>query len=634
VFERFPSDPVRPGLREESLFKLFHQRIRISLIPSEVALQRTRQFFPELVTILGFGLSALLGVVVNLARTAYVRRRAIEQVNARLMAENEERRRAEQALRASQAATRKLSLVASSTDNLVAITDATGRLEWINDSFVRLLGFSPPEVIGRHLTQVLISPDTDSATVVRLRDACQRAAPFNADLVCHARAGARYHLHLDLQPVRNEAGVVENFIAMFIDITARVETENHLRHAKEEADAASRAKSEFLASMSHEIRTPMNGVIGMTSLLLETPLSAEQRDCVDTIRASSDALLSVINDILDFSKIESGRMELKLHPFDLAGCIEDALDLFAVQAAAKKIDLAYCIEPGVPAWIVGDVARLRQVMVNLLNNAVKFTPHGFVSVEVRRAELPPPSPPRDSTAVPVQPNPAIAAPESCLIEIGVRDTGIGIPAKKVSVLFKPFSQIDSSNTRKYGGTGLGLVICQRLCSLMGGEIRVESEPNRGSWFAFTIPVQPLPAPPSPPLAALPAGWQGRTVLVVDSHAASRRFLATALTRAGLTCLPAESALAARTLADGSPPPALLIVDHALPDGAGRQLVLDLRKRWQQPRLPILFMLPAGESTPPALLAELAPALPLFKPLKIASLLLTIRSSLVPPSPPA
>ncbi len=635
VFERYPPDPVRAGLREESVFNLFNQRIRISLIPSEVALQRARQFFPELVTILGLGLSALLGAVVNLARTAHVRRRAIERANARLLAENEERRRAEQALRASQAATRKLSLVASSTDNLVAITDAAGRLEWINDSFVRLLGFSPPEVIGRHLTQVLISPDTDSATVVRLRDACQRAAPFNADLVCHARDGARYHLHLDLQPVRNEAGAVENFIAMLIDITARVETENHLRRAKEEADAASRAKSEFLASMSHEIRTPMNGVIGMTSLLLETPLTAEQRDCVNTIRASGDALLSVINDILDFSKIESGRMELKPHPFDLAGCIEDALDLFAVQAAAKKIDLAYCIEPGVPAWIVGDVARLRQVMVNLLNNAIKFTPHGYVSVEVHRVEMPSPVPARASVAEPAQPmNPPAAAAEPCLIEIGVRDTGIGIPAKKVNLLFKPFSQIDSSSTRKYGGTGLGLVICQRLCSLMGGEIRVESEPGRGSLFAFTIPVQPLPAPPPPPVAALPAELQGCTVLVVDGHGANRRFLTTALTGAGLTCLSAESAQAARTLAGGRPPPALLIVDHALPDGAGGQLVLDLRKRWQRPRLPILFMLPAGESTPPALLAELAPALPLFKPLKIASLLLTIRSSLIPPSQPA
>ena len=174
--------------------------------------------------------------------------------------------------------------------------------------------------------------------------------------------------------MRNEAGAVENFIAMLTDITARVETENYLRRAKEEADAASRAKSEFLASMSHEIRTPMNGVIGMTSLLLETPLTAEQRDCVNTIRSSGDALLAIINDILDFSKIESGKMELEQQPFELAACMEEALDLFAVQAAAKHIDLAYFIDPGVPAWIVGDVTRLRQVMVNLAQQRRQIHP--------------------------------------------------------------------------------------------------------------------------------------------------------------------------------------------------------------------------------------------------------------------
>jgi len=621
VFEQFPPDPVRASLREDSVFNLFNQRIRISLTPSEVVLQRGRQLFPELVTVLGLGLSLLLGVVVDLARTAHVRRRAAERANERLVTENEERRRAEQALRASQAATRKLSLVASSTDNLVAITQATGRLEWINDSFVRLLGFSLAEVIGRHFTQLLVGADTDPTTVSRLQDALQRAVPFHADLVCHARDGRRYHLHLDLQPVHSETGVVENFIAILTDITARVETEHHLRRAKEEADAASRAKSEFLASMSHEIRTPMNGVIGMTSLLLETPLNAEQRDCVNTIRSSGDALLAIIKDILDFSKIESGKMELEQQPFELAACIEEALDLFAVQAAAKHIDLAYFIAPGVPAWIVGDVTRLRQIIVNLLNNAVKFTPHGYISIEAYPAETP--------LDVPHPPPPT----EPCLIEIAVRDTGIGIPPEKRNLLFKPFSQIDSSTTRKYGGTGLGLVICQRLCGLMGGEIRVESEPGHGSVFVVTIPVHPMPSSSPSSADVFPAPLQGRSVLVVDEHAASRRFLTITLGGAGLTCQAAESVQAARSLAEHIPPPALLIVDQLLPDGEGRQLALDLRKHWRQPQLPILLLLPVGESIPRALLAELAPTLHLFKPLKITPLLLAIRSFFVPPAPP-
>jgi PAS domain S-box-containing protein len=635
VFEQFPPDPVRTDLREESVFNLFNQRIRISLTPTEVALRRGRQAFPELVTGLGLGLSVLLGIIVNLARTAHVRRRAAEQANKRLVAENEERRRAEQALYASQAATRKLSLVASSTDNPVAITRANGHIEWINDSFARLLGFNLAEVTGRHLTQVLVSPDTDPAIVSRLRDALRQNAPLHADLVCHARDGKRYDLHLDLQPVHSDTRVVENFIAMLTDITARVETENYLRRAKEEADAASRAKSEFLAAMSHEIRTPMNGVIGMTSLLLETPLTDEQRDFVSTIRTSGDALMSIIKDILDFSKIESGKMELEQQPFELAACIEAALDMFAVQAAAKHIELAYFIDPGVPAGIVGDVIRLRQIIINLLNNAVKFTPRGSVSVEVSPVEIPQPAPRPASGTAPTPAAGAAPAPaEACLIEIAVRDTGIGIPQEKRTRLFKPFSQVDSSATRKYGGTGLGLVICQRLCALMGGEIRVESEIGRGSVFTITLPVQPMPMSGPPPVGALPAALQGGSVLVVDDHAASRRFLTNTLRGAGLACEAAQSVQAARRLAERIQPPILLIVAQALPDGEGRQLVIDLRNLWQQPLLPVLLLLPAGEPIPRTLLADLAPVLPLTKPLKNTPLLLTIRSFFVPPVKPA
>ncbi|MFA5057597.1 MAG: ATP-binding protein [Opitutaceae bacterium] len=623
VFERSPPDPVRENLREESTFNLFNQRIRIGLAPSETALQRRRHLFPELVTGLGFGLSLLLGIATHLGRTAHLRHRAAQEANERLVAENEERRRAELALRASQAAARKLSLVASSTDNLVAITSPDGRLEWINDSFVRHLGFSLSAVIGRHLTQLLVSPDTDSALVVRLREALQQGAPFNSDLVCHARDGQRYHLRLDLQPVRSDTGSTENFIAILTDVTARVETESHLRRAKEEADAVSRAKSEFLASMSHEIRTPLNGVLGMTSLLLDTPLNPEQRDCVNTIHASGDALLSIINDILDFSKIEAGEMKLEHHPFELAACLEDALNRFAVQAAAKHIALAYFIDPVVPAWIVGDATRLRQVIVNLLNNAIKFTPHGHVSVEVRRMETPAP---RGGSSA------GLAAIAPCLLEIAVRDTGIGIPREKQNLLFRPFSQVDSSSTRKYGGTGLGLVICERLCSLMGGEIRVESEPDRGSVFTITIPVQPISPSSRPPAEMIPAALRGRPVLAVDGHAANRRFLSIILEEAGLACQVVESAQAALAAAARMPAPALLIIDLSLPDGESRQLALDLRKLWRQPQLPVLLLLPADDSLPPVVLAGLAPALHLFKPLRISPLLLAIRSFFVPASP--
>jgi PAS domain S-box-containing protein len=632
VLEQFPPGLVRQDLREESTFNLFNQRIRISLSPSAVALQRGRRFFPELVTGLGLGLTVLLGAVVHLARTALVGRRAAEQANEQLVAENEERRRTEQALQASQAATRKLSLVASSTDNLVAITDAAGCLEWINDSFVRLFGFGLTEVTHQHLTQFLVSPEADPATVSRLRSALQRAVPFNADLACHARGGRQYHLHLDLQPVHNATGDVENFIALLVDITARVETENHLRRAKEEADTASRAKSEFLAAMSHEIRTPMNGVIGMTSLLLETPLTSEQRDCVNTIRVSGDALLSIINDILDFSKIESGKMELEQEPLDLALCLEEALDLFAVQAAAKHIDLAYAIDASVPAWIVGDAIRLRQIVVNLVNNAVKFTPHGFVSVE---ACLAPHLAPADLANLapdpaPVNP-PPVPPPAPIALEIAVRDSGIGISIEKQHRLFRPFSQIDSSTTRKYGGTGLGLAISRRLSELMGGDIRVESVPDQGSVFTFSFQTRQATPPVPLPVDSLPAPLCGHSAWAIDDHETNRHFLATTLGAAGLSCVTIASAQAALAQARESSAPALLIVDQFLPDGEGWRLAQELRACWQKPQLPIVLLLPAGEAMPRTWLKELAPAAHLLKPLKTAALFFTIRSLFKSPS---
>ena len=563
-----------------------------------------------------------------------MRRRAAEQANAQLQTENEERRRAEQALRASQAATRKLSFVASSTDNLVVITDATGRLEWINESVVLLFHLSLADLAGRELADLLVDSDTDPSVASRLRDALRRAVSFNADLSCQARDGPRWHLHIDLQPVRNESGVVENFIAIMVDITTRVETEQHLRRAKEEADAASRAKSEFLASMSHEIRTPMNGVIGMTSLLLETSLTPDQRECVNTIRTSGDSLLSIINDILDFSKIESGRMDLDQHPLDLVVCVEEALDLFGLQAASKHIDLAYAIDADVPSWILGDATRLRQIVVNMVNNAIKFTPQGFVSVEMSRANAPGLVAPEmgGPHAVPSS-HPPLPAGEPFGLAITVRDSGIGISPEKQRRLFQPFSQVDSSTTRKYGGTGLGLAISRRLCELMGGTIGVESKPGQGSVFTVVIPTRPAFPPTAPSREESPHPLRGLLVWVVDDHDVNRRFLASTLATAGLTCVTMESAQAARLQMRNGEPPALLIVDQSLPDGEGRHLARELRANWQQPQLPLLLLLPAGEPMPRTWLQELAPASHLLKPLKTAPLLLTIRSLFSPPAMP-
>ena len=511
------------------------------------------------------------------------------------------RRESEQALRESQAEARKLSLVASKTDNLVIIGSADGRIEWVNSAFCRVMEYTLDEVVGKDPGQLLGGPDTDSAQADLIRDEIAKGHGTNTEIIHYSKSGRKYYLHLEVQVVRDQAGNVENFIAIENDITSRVETESQLRRAKAEADFASRAKSEFLASMSHEIRTPMNGVIGMTSILMETSLTGEQRDFVNTIRTSGEALLTIINDILDFSKIESGKMELEKAPFELALCVEEALDLFAPTAAAKRLEIGYHVEQDVPPWIVGDVTRLRQIIVNLVNNAIKFTPSGSISIQVRRIPL-------DAT---VRPTPA----GRMRLEITVQDTGIGIPPDRIDRLFKAFSQVDSSTTRKYGGTGLGLAICQRLCQLMYGDIRVESTLGKGSMFtiAFMTDAAQRPAEVAPPPFA---GMElhGSIALCIEDNPITRARLRTLFDGLGASCVFANEPESAVELASTLPtPPALVILD--LPEFES-QRALQTTAEIKCPRL-VLFRL--GQ-TPPAAPADGQPYATLSKPIKTVSFL--------------
>jgi len=511
------------------------------------------------------------------------------------------RRVAELALRESQAEARKLSLVASKTDNPVIIGTPDGRIEWVNDAFCRVMEYSLHDVFGKNPAHFMIGPDTNPRTVVRVRAAMARGLGISTDVVNYSKSGRRYHLHLEIQPIQNVDGSLETFIAILTDITARVESENTLRRAKAEADSASRAKSEFLASMSHEIRTPMNGVIGMTSLLMETSLTPEQRDYVNTVRTSGEALLTIINDILDFSKIESGKMELERTPFELSVCIEESLELFALQASAKKIEIGYHLAPTVPAWIVGDVTRLRQVLVNLFNNAVKFTPAGSIFVEVRR----------------IGPEPLDRADfGSYQLEFAVRDTGIGIPPDRLDRLFKAFSQVDSSTTRKFGGTGLGLVICQRLSQLMGGDIRVESVPGEGSSFIFTITTETaaLGADVKSGLPPLPEPLRSAPVLIVEPHPLAQAHLRSCFEQWGASCFVAgDAAAAAAMLPSLAPAPALLLVV------GGETGAITPQDPLATLLCPRLVMFPFGQTAPTAPDGFHAPFSTLPKPVKLVAL---------------
>jgi two-component system sensor histidine kinase/response regulator len=442
-------------------------------------------------------------------------------------------------------------IVASLAEGIV-LENARGRISFVNPTLERLLGYAPGELVGRHW-QAIVHPEEVERLRAKSRSRTETTLE-RYESVFRAKDGRDIPVLVSTQSLFDK-GRFRGVLAAVTDITGPKRTEDELRLSREEARSASLAKSEFLANMSHEIRTPMNGVIGMIELALESPLTAVQRDYLSAARASAESLLTVLNDILDFSKIEARMIQLDPVRFPLHDSVTDIVAVLALPAHRKGLELGCRVPASLPAAVVGDLGRLRQVLVNLVSNAVKFTEKGEVVVDVREESR---------------------TDEGLVLHFAVRDTGIGIPRNKRDAVFSAFVQADGSTTRKYGGTGLGLAITARLVEIMGGRIWVESRVGRGSTFHFTTRLG-LPKEPERPKAEVePRALRDLPVLVVDDNATNRTILREMLNGWGMDPAEASGGRAALTAlakrrASGRPF-RLALVDANMPGLDGFALV--------------------------------------------------------------
>jgi two-component system, sensor histidine kinase and response regulator len=460
----------------------------------------------------------------------------------------------EQALRATQD---RLKLAQSALSLGTWEVDLASRTVECSEQLLHLYGVGESrERISLAEWHNYVHPDDRERKIAEVREHFHDREPFDLQYRVIWPDGSLHWFHSKALVIFDERGLAVRVVGVDFDVTAHKRIEEELARAKEAAESASRAKSEFLANMSHEIRTPLNGVVGMTELALDTELTAEQREYLTTVKLSADSLLTVINDILDFSKIEAGKLELDPTEFRLRDFIDETCRLLALRAHQKGLELVCDVAPAVPEWVLGDASRVRQVLLNLVGNAVKFTDCGEVAVTVEHQA--------DDTA------------DGVVLAFTVRDTGIGITPEQQKIIFQPFAQADASTTRRFGGTGLGLTICHRLVKLMGGSIGMESDAGKGSTFRFTVRVA-IGSSASHERTIEPAALQGVPVLVVDDNATNRRILADTLSRWGMRPVVADSAAAALRLyqSPGVPIP-LILADVHMPETDGFELAAKIR----------------------------------------------------------
>jgi len=482
----------------------------------------------------------------------------------------------EDELEAARAESKKLALVAARTDNAVVITDADGAIEWVNESFKRITGYTMQEAVGRKPGHLLQGPETDQQTVQRIREHIQAGEPVHDQILNYSKDGRPYWLDMEIQPIRDERGAIQHFMAIERDITEQCRQADELARAKEDAESASQAKSQFLANMSHEIRTPLNAIIGFSELLqTESDVDASQRlEWSRTIGKSGKHLLSVVNDVLDISKIESGKMPFESIPVSPHKLLADVVSIMRAQAGERGLTLDLDYQSDIPREVQTDPTRLRQVLMNLLTNAVKFTEAGGIRVRVLLDEQPNPDDPQ--------------------LVIHVTDTGVGMSKQQLERIFSAFCQADSSTTRKFGGTGLGLAISRHICEQLGGGLTVRSEPGAGSTFTARVRTGPITGVRRVPRGSSEAigtrsesaaghdpsrakALAGR-VLLVDDGETNRKLIRVILSRKGMQITEAANGQEALDHVEQGGPFDIILMDMQMPVLDGYGATAELRRR--------------------------------------------------------